>query len=340
MNRRLRGRAAAPPTSAAAPVRTAAAGGAARRPPTRLRERLSAWRDLHAYSLFSSLGRLLARPWASALTIGVMGVALSLPLGLWLALQQLAGLAGEVREARELSVFLQPALDADAVADVATRLRAREDIEAVRVRSPEEGLAEFRSMTEFAGALAVLDYNPLPAVLVVSPAATADPAALAAVLEREPATDFVQHDALWRERLAAWLAFGERLAWVVAGLLGLGALLVVGNTVRLDIQGRAEEIAIVQLLGATDGFVRRPFLYLGAWYGLAAGLLAWLLVALATWSLRAPLLALAGSHGEPLPALALPWQSLPPCLLAGLLLGWLGARIASGHQLRRARALA
>src|SRR5690606_32423255 len=145
--------------------------------------------------------------------------------------------------------------------------------------------------------LAVLDYNPLPTVLVVGPVANADPAALAAALEAEPGAGFVQHDALWRDRLGAWLAFGERLAWVVATLPGLGALLVVGNTVRLDIQGRAEEIAIVQLLGATDGFVRRPFLYLGAWYGLAAGVLAWLLVALAALALRAPLASLADSYG-------------------------------------------
>src|SRR5690606_41694398 len=119
-------------------------------------------------------------------------------------------------------------------------LAARDDVAAVSVRTPEQGLAEFREQTAFAGALAVLDYNPLPAVLVVDPAADADPAALAAVLEALPGAALVQHDAVWREGLAAWLALGSRLAWVVAVLLGLGALLAVGNTVRLDLQGRAE----------------------------------------------------------------------------------------------------
>jgi len=300
-------------------------------------ERLAAWRDLHLYSLVSSLGRLAQRPWASALTIGVMGVALALPLGLLLALDHLAGFAGDLREARELSLFLDVDVDEDAAAVLAERLRARADVVAVAVRTPEQGLAEFRGMTEFSGALAVLDYNPLPTVLVVSPAVGADPAQLASALEAAPEADFVQHDALWRERLGAWLAFGERLAWVVASLLGLGALLVVGNTVRLDIQGRAEEIAIVQLLGATDGFVRRPFLYLGAWYGLAAGLLAWTLVALAALALRAPLTQLADSYGGGEHLHMIDPAAATVLLLGATALGWLGAWLAAGHQLRLSR---
>src|SRR3546814_216472 len=97
---------------------------------------------------------------------------------------------------------------------------------------------------------------------------------LAAGLEQLPEAELVQHDTQWRERLDGWLRFGGRVAWVLAFLLGLGALLVVGNTVRLDIQSRREEISVLQLLGATDGFIRRPFLYLGAWYGIGAGAIA------------------------------------------------------------------
>jgi cell division transport system permease protein len=323
-NRRLRPREAAP--------------AAQRRSGPGLRERLAAFAALHGYSLVSSLGRLGARPWATLLTVGVMAVALALPAGLLLALSQLEGLAGDLREARALSLFMEAGQEGEAAAALAARLRQRADVASVAVRTPEQGLAEFREMTAFAGALAVLDYNPLPAVLVVDPADGADPAALAAALEAEPGAAFVQHDALWRERLAAWLGLGARLAWVVALLLGLGALLVVGNTVRLDIQGRAEEIAIVQLLGATDGFVRRPFLYLGAWYGLFAGLLALLLVLGAVLALRAPAAALAGSYGGSVPALAAPLAGGSAALLAvAMLLGWLGAWLAAGHHLRQAR---
>src|SRR5690606_19295051 len=149
---------------------------------------------------------------------------------------------------------------------------------------------------------------------------------------------FVQHDALWRERLAAWLGLGARLAWVVALLLGLGALLVVRNTVRLDIQGRAEEIAILQLLGATDRFVRRPFLYLGAWYGLFAGVLALALLVAAVLALRGPVAALAGSYGDVAPPLPASLAAGAAALLAlATLLGWLGAWLAAGHHLRQAR---
>ena len=322
------------------PREAPAAERSERTPPgRRLGRRLGALRDLHLYSLVSSLGRLLARPWATLLTVGVMAVALALPAGLLLALSLFSGLAGDLREARSLSLFLEAEVAADAAEALAARLRQRADVSAVALRSPEQGLAEFRGMTEFAGALAVLDYNPLPTVLVVDPAAGADAAALAAALEAQPGAAFVQHDAVWRERLAAWLAFAARLAWVVAILLGLGALLVVGNTVRLDIQGRAEEIAIVQLLGATDGFVRRPFLYLGAWYGLGAGLLALLLLGAGALALRGPLAALSGSYGSPPPALPAGAAAAALVLLAAsLLLGWLGAWLAAGHHLRQERA--
>src|SRR3546814_9897590 len=121
---------------------------------------------------------------------------------------------------------------------------------------------------------------------------------LAAGLEQLPEAELVQHDTQWRERLDGWLRFGGRVAWVLAFLLGLGALLVVGNTVRLDIQSRREEISVLQLLGATDGFIRRPFLYLGAWYGIGAGAIALGLLATAGHALREPLAQLAASRSE------------------------------------------
>ncbi|HET6604732.1 MAG TPA: permease-like cell division protein FtsX [Xanthomonadaceae bacterium] len=301
--------------------------------------RLSAWRDLHLYSLVSSLGRLAQRPLASALTIAVMAIALALPLGLLLALARVEGLlGGEMREAGAVAVFAEHALAAEAVDALAEQVRAREDVAAVQLERPEQALDQFRQMTQFAGALAVMDYNPLPAVLQVTPAPQVDGAALAQALRGLDGVSFVQHDALWRERLGDWLRFGRRLGLVVALMLGLGALLVVGNTVRLDIQGRADEIAIVRSLGATDGFVRRPFLYLGAWYGLCAGVLALAIVAVAQLALAGPFEAVLDSYGGEggRGGRALPW--LAGTVLVAVALGWLGAWLASSHQLRAARA--
>lgn len=299
----------------------------------------AAWFDHHAYSLVASLGRVFGKPWATLLTIGVMAVALALPLGLWLVLDNAARLGGTIERAREITVFLKPEVGLDRAGSLADRLRRRSDIEDVSLRTPDEGLASLRESGLAGGldeaALAVVGENPLPSVLIVRP--RTDALALASALSSMPETDLVQHDALWRQRLDRWLAFGERVIWVLAALLGFGALLVVGNTVRLDIQARREEIGVLQLLGATDGFIRRPFLYLGAWYGLAAGALALGLLTAAELALRGPLQALAESYGSRFAfAGATPAQALLALLVAGAV-GWLGAGVVTGHFLRQTR---
>lgn len=300
-----------------------------------LGERLRAWRELHLYSLFSSMGRLMQRPIATALTAGVMAVALVLPLCLAMLVDNLERVSGSFRETREVSLFLAPQTDAVAVDALAQRLREDPQIESVVVRSPEEGLAEFRQMTDFSDALALLSENPLPAVLVVTPASQLEPLELAQRLRALPEADFVQHDAQWRARLNAWLGFGRHLALVVAGLLGVGVLLVVGNTVRLDIQGRAEEIQTVQLLGATDGFVRRPFLYLGVWYGLLAAIMALIVATLVPLALQPAVAGLVESYGASFRLRGLGWKVAGLTLLVSIALGWLGAWLAAGHHLRQ-----
>lgn len=298
---------------------------------------MGAWVDHHFYSLVASLGRFLGRPWSSALTVGVMAVALALPLGLWLVLGNVARFSGQVQQSREIGVFLKQDVDAARAQALADSLRGRNDVAKVELRTPEQGLEQLRAagLGDAIDALGDEAANPLPSLLIVTPAG--DEALLASSLQALPEAALVQHDALWRQRLDGWLRFGNRVALVLAALLGLGALLVVGNTVRLDIQSRREEIAVLQHLGATDGFIRRPFLYLGAWYGLAAGALAIGLLTIAALALRAPLAALAASYGSDFalggfdPATAL-------CVVAGAaVLGWFGAGVVTGHFLRQTR---
>ncbi|SDR08587.1 permease-like cell division protein FtsX [Pseudoxanthomonas sp. CF125] len=293
------------------------------------------WLDQHLYSFVASLGRVLRRPWATLLTIGVMGVALALPLGLGLALENLQHFAGSVEQSREIDVFLKPEIEVARAQALAAELRGRGDVAKVEVRTPEQGLAEFRARSGLGDAIGALEENPLPSLLIVTPGK--DDAGLVAALERLPETGLLQHDAAWRQRLQGWLGFGERLAWVLAALFGLGALLVVGNTVRLDIQSRREEIGVLQLLGATDGFIRRPFIYLGAWYGLAAGALALGLLAAAAYALRAPLHALAQSYGSGFALSGLDPLRAAGFLLAATAIGWLGAWLVTGHFLRQTR---
>ncbi len=301
--------------------------------------RVGAWLDHHGYSIVASLGRMLRKPWATLLTIGVMAVALALPLGLGVVLGNVARLGGEVQASRDVAVFLDPGLDAAAAAALADTLRARGDVAGVDVVTPEAALTQLRTQPDIAAAIDALGADAaraaLPSVLRVVP--KGDERLLAESLRTLPEADRVQHDAVGRERLDAWLRFGGRAVLVLAALLGLGALLVVGNTVRLDIQSRREEIAVLQLLGATNGFVRRPFLYLGAWYGLAAGGLALGVLTLAWMGLRDPLADLAARYGSDFALLGLsPLQAL--AVLGGAaFLGWLGAGLVTGHYLRQTR---
>ena len=293
------------------------------------------WLDQHLYSVVSSLGRAVRRPWATLLTVGAMAVAFALPLGLWLALQNVGHFAGDVQQSREIDLFLTPETPVARAQALAETLRARDDVASVELRTPDQGLADFRQRSGLADSLDLLDGNPLPALLVVVP--EGDEARLVAALEALPETDLLQHDAAWRERLTGWMGFGERLTWVLAALFGLGALLVVGNTVRLDIQSRREEIGVLQLLGASDGFIRRPFVYLGAWYGLAAGALALGLLTLAALALRDPLAALARSYGSPFALSGLDPLGAALVVLAATIVGWLGAWLVTGHFLRQTR---
>ena len=300
---------------------------------------LGTWFDHHLYSLMASLGRAIRKPGATLLTIGVMAVALALPLGLWVVLQNSARLGGEVQSSRDVAVFLKPEIDAAGAEAIADTLRARADVAEVALVTPAQALEQLRSREDIAAAIDAMGEDAarqaLPSMLRVS--ARDDERALAKSLEALPEAERVQHDAVWRERLDAWLRFGGRVVLVLAALLGLGALLVVGNTVRLDIQSRREEIGVLQLLGASDGFVRRPFLYLGVWYGLAAGALALGVLTLAWMGLRDPLAQLAARYGSDFALQGLPPMQALVVLLGAGVLGWIGAGLVTDHYLRQTR---
>jgi cell division transport system permease protein len=234
-------------------------------------------------------------------------------------------------------VFLKPEVDVVAAQAFADMLRTRADVAEVTLKTPEEGLAEFRSQSGFADALKVLQSNPLPTVLIVTPKSAALPnreaPSIVDELAHDSRVDQVQYDALWRQRLDAILAFTARLAGVLAVLLGLAALLVVGNTVRSDIAGRAEEISVMQLLGADRAFVRRPFLYTGLWYGALSGLVALILIGAVEIALAGPLRQLTASYSERFAIHGLSIEQALALLGASTLLGWLGAWIATSRQL-------
>lgn len=314
---------------------------AAQKTPTkarRSRNRVAVWREHHAWCFRASMQRLAARPLGTFLTVLVMGFALALPLAFWLVLGNVQQLAGTLGRTQALNVFMQVDAKADAVTALAERLRSRDDVARVAVKTPDDGLHELASMQGFAKALGSLDYNPLPYVLVVEPrehASTGTVDALVEAIRIMPGVDQVQDDGTWRQRLEALVDVGRRVVVVLALLLALAAVLVVGNSVRLDIQARSEELDVLSLVGASAAFVRRPYLYAGLWYGLASGLVASLLVLLMEGVLAGPVGRLTDSYGGQLGAGGLAWWQLALAPLLAAALGWLGARLVSAHWLRR-----
>jgi len=302
--------------------------------------RVAMWRRQHTWCVRDSLRQLARRPLGSALTVAVMGLALALPLAFYLLLTNLQHLATALGDSQSVSVFLKSAVAADGADRLAVRLRARADVAGVTIRTPQQGLAELAAMQGFGDAIKSLPDNPLPFVLLVEPRAGADRAqvaAMVAAVRALPDVDLVQDNGQWRARLDALIALGRRVMLLLAALLGAAAVLVIGNTVRLDLRSRADEIAVQRLIGASAAFVRRPYLYEGAWYGLAAGVVAILLVLLLEAVLAAPVRDLVASYAGRLHFGGLSWVTLGIALAIAIALGWLGAWIASGRHLARLR---
>lgn len=301
--------------------------------------RLAAWLQEHPRAALGSLGRLWRNPLASAMTIAVIAVALALPGALWMLLENAQRATGGWDTGARISAYLDPALEPDAAAAAAERIAALDGVRVVERISAERALAEFRELAGFERALEALERNPLPAVVVVEPAGDGPRSAaalgeLGTRLEALEGVDRAQVDLEWVERLYALLDLVERGVTVLGGLLAAGVLLIVGNTIRLDILNRRAEIEVTKLIGASDAFIRRPFLYGGLWYGLLGAALAWLLLAGARTVLAGPTAQLAAAYGSRFRLEGLGAAESGLLLAAGALLGLVGSWLAVGRHLR------
>jgi len=291
----------------------------------------------HLQALFGTLGQLARAPVATALTLAVLGVTLALPTTLYVALDNLGRLGGDMQRGAQLSLFLKRGLGEDEALRLAQQLRAMREVASVDYISRAAALEEFRRLSGFGAALEALRDNPLPAVLVVRPVSD-DPAVaeeLRGRLAALPGVELAELDLAWLKRLAAILDIAERAILILAGLLGAAVLLIVGNTTRLAVISRRDEIEVIGLVGGTAAFIRRPFLYSGLLQGFVAGLLAWLLVALSVWLVSGPVEQLTSLYGTPAGLRGLGLGGGLMLAVAGAALGWLGARVAVGWQLRR-----
>jgi cell division transport system permease protein len=299
---------------------------------------ISAYFARHAQVLVGSLGRIMHQPFATLMTMGVIAVALALPLFLSLLLQNARIATGNWNEAYDLSVYMDKKAGAGRVQSLAKQLKARGDVAAVRIITADQALAEFRNDSGFGKALDALSDNPLPDTLVVTPTLTASTpqgtetlkGAIAALSDVQT----VQIDTEWIKRLHAMLDLLRRVVLLTGGLLGVGIVLIVSNTIRLDILNRRAEIEVMKLVGASDGFARRPFLYSGIWYGLGGGLLALILVAIASMVLARPVAQLAFLYGSDFRLEGLKLVLGLGVLSLAVALSWLGSWLAATRHIR------
>jgi cell division transport system permease protein len=293
----------------------------------------------HAHALVGSLGRLARTPFSTALTVLVIALALALPTALRLLVLNAEAATGGFSTAIDLSVYLKTDVPLIKAQQLERNVRERSDVAHVELISADKAMEEFRNYSGFGSALDALKDNPLPHVLHVQPRTDAQSAAAVESLRRYftawPEVDVVQVDTDWVMRFNAILDVLRNLLAIAAVLLGAGVLAVIGNTIRLEILNRRAEIEVTKLVGGSNSFVRRPFLYTGVLYGFAGALLALAMVEIAVGVLGRPIATLAELYGSHYALQGPPLDDVGVLLATGIVLGWMGAWISAARHLRR-----
>jgi cell division transport system permease protein len=294
------------------------------------------WFQQHQQVAVDSLARLLAEPGSSLLTWSVIGIALALPLCLFLFLQNIQQLNTNLDEAGNISLFMKMYVSNDTLTKIQSDLQEMEQVIRVSVVTSEQALVEFQENSGFGNALEGLDDNPLPALLIVTPSDAGKNSLSSLVLELEalPEVDSAQVDLEWIQRLYSIINLAEGFTTALALLLCVGVILAVGNTIRLAIENRRNEIMVVKLVGGTDAYVARPFLYTGIWFGIGGGIIATVLVLLAFLLLSGPVTGLMALYGSDFVLSGLTASDLLTLLVTAGGLGLFGAWISAVRHLR------
>jgi len=299
---------------------------------------VSTWFLLHVSTCVGALGRLVRQPFASLLTVLVIAVTLALPASMHLVIKNAQLISNNWEHALDFSVYLKGNVALNDAKGLAGLIEQRADVAHVTLISAQEALDEFKSASGFGSALDHLKNNPLPHTLVVRPSSVNTERSMILLHEELgnlPESDLVQIDTEWVQRFHAILDILRRAITIGAGLLGVAIVVIIGNTIRLDIQNRREEIEVTKLIGASNAFVRRPFLYSGLWYGLGGGLLALALVGYGLYALEDPVRRLAGLYNSAFTVLDLDLAESLVIVGIGILLGLAGSWLAAARHMRR-----
>ena len=291
----------------------------------------------HLRVFIASLGHLTRNPLASFMTSAVIAIALALPANMFIAINNVSQMSVGWDSSTVISLFLKTSIDEKQAKKLAKKLRLHKDIESIQITTKEQGLETFKELSGFGDALKFLTTNPLPIVLKIKP--IVDPQRpdkinhLVKELKAKKEVEIAQLDIQWVKRLYSILELAHKGVWIIGSLLALAVLLIIGNTIRLDIQNRREEIEVAKLIGASDAFIRRPFLYTGLWYGLSGGLLAWLLTSISLQLLSEPIHNLAALYNSNFHLTGLSLEDALFMVGISCLLGLGGSWMAVGRHL-------
>ncbi|MDH5325455.1 MAG: permease-like cell division protein FtsX [Gammaproteobacteria bacterium] len=308
--------------------------------PSRVRHRstLNVYCSHHLWVAVSSLGQLWRTPLSTLMTSAVIAISLALPFGLHILLSNVQQLSGQWQNAAQISLYLKQGISDAMAKQLKGALQRWDGVESIHYVSPQQALEEFKQQSGFGDALELLQQNPLPAVLIVKPTLEYNQPVqldlLVSKLQQHSAVEEAQLDMQWVKRLSAMIQAGERAVLLLASLLGVGVLLVIGNTIRLTIYNRRQEIVVTKLIGATNRFIRRPFLYTGLWYGLFGAILAWFLVVVFLALLKGPLDHLAFLYNSTFTVGGVDFRESLLIIATGVFLGLGGAWLAVGRHLQ------
>jgi cell division transport system permease protein len=255
-------------------------------------DKLRAYRDLHAHALFSSLGRLVTSRLNAVLTIIVLSISISLACGFYLLVENVQQLTADLESSNQISLFLRDDVSLASANRLANGIKLDPSVQAVKVITKEQALKEFEDFSGFGEAVRALEKNPLPIVLQVIPKNSLEEGqnieTLVENFKQAGEVDFAQLDMQWVKKLQLMIDVAQMSVMLLGVLLSLAVLFITGNTIRLELHNRKDEIVIAKLVGATNSFVQRPFLYSGFWIGFFSGISAWFIVTIMMLVLKQP----------------------------------------------------
>jgi len=306
--------------------------------PVRSSGPVAIWLARHVSTSIAALGRLFRQPFSSLMIMLVIAVTLALPAAINVVIKNARAVSGSWDNALDFAVFLKEDLSVSEARDLGRLIAQRADVDGVDVITAEDALAEFKQQSGFGAALDRLPENPLPHTLVVRPGPGNTSASLILLQEEIgnlPEIDHVQVDTEWVQRFHAILDIARQAIVIGAALLGVAIVVIIGNTIRLDIENRREEIEVTKLIGASNAFVRRPFLWTGFWYGLFGGLMALALVFYGLHLLEQPVARLAGLYQSNIMIAALSVDESAAIVGIGVFLGLVGSWLTAARHMRR-----